>query len=189
MFWPYAGPKGNPSFSYKHMNCGLTVVYIMSIIAKRCGVTFAPPSIILVYENEDTSKIRKRIIPVRNFSKYSDCSRAAERLKHHSRHGLYLKSVPLAQLERLHTVLRDHLCGLTVEESLAAQRGPGPQEEDLNKLSDDELNLRKAKMDVLFEQNRRHKDDPTFVYDLEVEFPENSVRETCSWDEDLSDEF
>ncbi|XP_076847710.1 centrosomal protein of 19 kDa [Brachyhypopomus gauderio] len=159
----------------------------MSIIAKRCGVKFEPPSIILIYENGDESKIRKRVIPVRNFSMYSDCKRAAEKLKHHVRHGLYLECVPLAQLERLHVVLRDHLCGLTVEESLAAQRCP--QEEDLNKLSDNELNGRKAQMDVLFERNRCYKDDPAFVYDLEVEFPENSVREICSWDDDQSDEF
>lgn len=117
-----------------------------------------------------------------------DCSRAAERLKHHVRHGLYLELVTLAQLERLHTVLRDHLRGLTVEESLAAQHSD-PQEEDLNKLSDEELNHRKAQMDVLFERNRRHKDDPDFIYDLQVEFPENTVRESGSWDEDQSDEF
>lgn len=160
----------------------------MSIKAKKCGVTFAPPSIIVIYESEDTKKMRKRVIPVRNFFQFSDCGRAAERLKHHARHSLYLESVPLAQLERLHTVLRDHLRGLTLEESLAAQRGPDPNDEDLNKLSDEELNRRKAQMDVVFERNRRHKDDPDFVYDIEVEFPQNSVRETCSWDEDRSDD-
>ncbi|KAL7855250.1 hypothetical protein SRHO_G00174400 [Serrasalmus rhombeus] len=161
---------------------------MMSIKAKQCGIKFNPPSVILIYENGDGRNVRKRVIPVRNFSQYSDCRRAAERLKHHVRHSLYLESVPLAQLERLHTVLRDHLRGLTIEESLAAQRGPDLHEEDLNKLSDEELSRRKAQMDVLFERNKRHKDDPDFVYDLEVEFPEHSVRETCSWDEDQSDE-
>ncbi|KAI2650722.1 Centrosomal protein of 19 kDa [Labeo rohita] len=154
----------------------------MSIVAKRCGVKFIPPSIILIYENKNTSKIRKRVIPVRNFSQYS------ERLKHHVRHSIYLESVSLAQLERLHLILRDHLKGLSLEESLAARRRSDPNDEDLNKLSDDELNRRKAQMDELFERNRKHKEDPDFVYDLEVEFPENSVRETCSWDEEQSDE-
>lgn len=69
-----------------------------------------------------------------------------------------------------------------MEESLREQRRSHTHDEDLNKLSDEELNRRKAEMDVLFELNRRHKDDPDFVYDLEVEFPENSIRETCSWD-------
>ncbi|CAM4662180.1 hypothetical protein PO909_027750 [Leuciscus waleckii] len=160
----------------------------MSIVAKQCGVKFVPPSIILVYENKNTSKMRKRIIPVRNFSQYSDCSRAAERMKHHVRHSVYLESVSLVQLERLHLILRDHLQGLSLEQSLAAQRGPDLNDEDLNKLSDEELNRRKAQMDELFERNRRRKEDPDFVYDLEVEFPEVSVRETCSWDGEQSDD-
>ncbi|MCJ8737643.1 hypothetical protein PDJAM_G00026500 [Pangasius djambal] len=155
----------------------------MPIIAKRCGIKFDPPSVILIYENEHTNKLRKRVMPVRNFSEYSDCSRAAERLKHHSRHAHYLDSVSLEQLVRLYTVLRDHLRGLSVEESLREQRQSHTREEDLNKLSDEELNHHKAQMDVLFELNRRRKDDPDFVYDLEVEFPENSTREPCSWDQ------
>lgn len=195
----------------------------MPIKAKRCGIQFDPPSVILIYENEHINKLRKRVMPVRSFSQYSgnkqflscnyelcwvmklfikkwkkvllikvwliasDCSRAAERLKHHPRHGPYLDTVSLEQLVRLHTVLRDHLRGLTVEESLKQQHHSDTQE-DLNKLSDEELNCRKAQMDVLFELNRRRKDDPEFVYDLQVEFPENSVRETCSWDQS-DDEF
>ncbi len=119
---------------------------------------------------------------------FLDCSRAAERLKHHVHHSVYLESVSLAQLERLHLILRDHLKGLSLEESLAARRVSDPNDEDLNKLSDDELNCRKAQMDELFERNRKHKEDPDFVYDLEVKFPEHSVRETCSWDEEQSDE-
>ncbi|KAI5101121.1 centrosomal protein of 19 kDa, partial [Silurus meridionalis] len=155
----------------------------MPIIAKQCGIKFDPPSVVLIYENEHTNKLRKRVMPVRSFSQFSDCSRAAERLKHHPRHGRYLDSVSLEQLVRLHTVLRDHLRGLSVEASLREQHRAQAHEEDLNKLGDEELNRCKAQMDVLFEVNRRHKDDPDFVYDLEVEFPENSVRETCSWDQ------
>ncbi|XP_043079874.1 centrosomal protein of 19 kDa [Puntigrus tetrazona] len=160
----------------------------MSVVAKRCGVKFSPPSIVLIYENENSSKTRKRVIPVRNFSQYSDCGRAAERLKHHVRHGAFLESVSLAQLERLHLVLRDHLKGVSLEESLAARRPPDPGSEDLNRLSDGELKRRKADMDRLFERNRKRREDPGFVYDLEVDFPESSGRETCSWDEEASDD-
>lgn len=159
----------------------------MSIVAKRCGVKFTPPSIIIIYENKTTGKMRKRVIPVRNFSQYSDCSRAAERLKHHVRHSVYLECVSLAQLERLHLLLRDHLQGASLEESLAAHRHQ-EEEEDLNKLSDEELSRRKAQMDDLFQRNRRRRGDPDFVYDLEVEFGEGSVKETCSWDEEQSDQ-
>lgn len=40
-------------------------------MAKRCGLQFNPPAIVLIYEHKESEKIRKRIIPVRNFSKYS----------------------------------------------------------------------------------------------------------------------
>lgn len=43
----------------------------MSFEAKRCGLQFSPPAIVIIYANKETKKNRKRIIPVRNFSKYS----------------------------------------------------------------------------------------------------------------------
>lgn len=158
----------------------------MNFVAKRCGVHFSPPSIILIYKNEHTNKIRKRIIPVRNFSEKSDCCVAAERLKSHSRHRAYLQQVSVEQLERLHVVLQGHLRGLHLEQNLAElQLSPN---EDLNKLDDEELNRKKAQMDKMFERNRRRKDDPNFVYDLEVDFTEGA-QEMGSWDEESNDEF
>ncbi|XP_051929173.1 centrosomal protein of 19 kDa [Hippocampus zosterae] len=154
--------------------------------AKRCGVCFSPPSIVLVYENTDTNKVRKRVIPVRNFSQYSDYSLAAERLKNHPRHKDYLQGVSQSQLERLHIILRDHLRGISLERSLASlQVDP---EEDLNKLDDDVLARKKSHMDELFERNRTHREDPDFVYDLEVDF-DNAADEKCSWDEESADGF
>ncbi|XP_071371651.1 centrosomal protein of 19 kDa [Centroberyx affinis] len=158
----------------------------MPFEAKRCGVQFSPPSIIVIYENAETNKVRKRIIPVRSFSKFSDCCRAAERLKNHSRHKDYLEGVSLSQLERLHIVLRDHIQGHSLEHSLASFRLD--PDEDLNKLDDDELDRKKGQMDTLFERNRKHKDDPDFVYDLEVEFTK-TARDKCSWDEESDDGF
>lgn len=43
----------------------------MPIIAKRCGIKFDPPSVILIYKDEHTNKLRKRVIPVRSFSQFS----------------------------------------------------------------------------------------------------------------------
>ncbi|XP_012721836.1 centrosomal protein of 19 kDa [Fundulus heteroclitus] len=158
----------------------------MSCEAKRCGVRFSPPSIVLMYVHTDTKKMRKRIIPVRNFSKYSDCSVAAERLKNHPRHRDYLRQVPQSQLEKLHIILRDHMQGSSLEDILASFRLD--PEEDLNKLDDEELARKKGQMDRLFERNRKRTDDPDFVYDLEVEF-DKSNQEKCSWDEESDDEF
>lgn len=43
----------------------------MKCIAKKCGVRFQPPAMILIYESEAEGKSRQRIMPVRNFSKFS----------------------------------------------------------------------------------------------------------------------
>lgn len=158
----------------------------MSFQAKRCGVQFSPPSIVVIYEINETKKLRKRVIPVRNFSEYSDYRMAAEGLKTNPRHRDYLQSVSQTQLERLHIILRDHMKGLSLEQSLASFQLDPTQ--DLNKLSDDELAHKKGKMDELFEKNRKKRDDPDFVYDVEVEFSANN-QEKCSWDEESDDGF
>ncbi|XP_077440948.1 centrosomal protein of 19 kDa [Vanacampus margaritifer] len=158
----------------------------MRFEAKRCGVCFTPPSIVLIYVNTETNKVRKRIIPVRSFSQYSDYRLAAERLKNHPRHKNYLQAVSQSQLERLHILLRDHLQGISLECSLASlQVDP---DEDLNKLDDDVLARKKSHMDELFEKNRTRREDPDFVYDLEVDFGK-AADEKCSWDEESNDGF
>ncbi|XP_029938856.1 centrosomal protein of 19 kDa isoform X1 [Salarias fasciatus] len=158
----------------------------MRFKAKQCGVQFSPPSIVLIYERSDIKKLRKRIIPVRNFSQYSDYTVAAERLKNHPRHKDYLEGVSQNQLEKLHIILQDHLKGVSLKESLASFHLDPNQ--DLNKLDDEELARKKGQMDELFEKNRMHKDDPNFVYDLEVDFTK-TTNEKCSWDEDSDDGF
>ncbi|KAM4547650.1 centrosomal protein of 19 kDa [Odontesthes bonariensis] len=158
----------------------------MRFQAKRCGVQFSPPSVVLMYVNTETKHKRKRVIPVRNFSKYSDCSIAAERLKNHPRHREYLEGVSQSQLEKLHIVLRDHMQGFSLEHSLASFRLD--PDEDLNKLEDEELARKKGQMDKLFERNRRCKDDPDFIYDVEVDFTK-TTQEKCSWDEESDDGF
>ncbi|XP_068174536.1 centrosomal protein of 19 kDa [Antennarius striatus] len=158
----------------------------MSFVAKRCGVQFNPPSIVLIYEHRESKTVRKRIIPVRNFSKYSDHRIAAEALKNHPRHRDYLEGVSHSQLEKLHVILRDHLQGFSLEHSLASfDIDPN---EDLNKLDDEELARKKGQMDELFERNRKHKDDPSFVYDLEMDFTKNT-KDKCSWDDESDSEF
>lgn len=111
---------------------------------------------------------------------------AAERLKNHPRHKDYLENVSQGQLEKLHIILRDHLQGFSLEHSLASFHLD--TDEDLNKLGDDELARKKGQMDELFEKNRKHKDDPDFVYDLEVDFSKPTA-ERCSWDEESEDDF
>ncbi|XP_015726609.1 centrosomal protein of 19 kDa [Coturnix japonica] len=160
----------------------------MSRTALQCGVRFQPPSVILIYRDND--KTRRRIIPVRNFSQSSDCGVAAEQLKNNPRHKAYLEGVSLCQLKKLHVLLRGHLRGESLAESLGKieQEQNIDPEEDMNKLDDEELAKRKRIMDELFEKNRKKKDDPDFVYDIEVEFPQDEQLESCGWDGESCEE-
>lgn len=56
------------------------------------------------------------------------------------------------------------------------------QKEDLNKLSAEELDKHKKKMDVVFNQNKIEADNPEFKYDIQEEF--NPVEDN-DWDEEL----
>ncbi|XP_029471027.1 centrosomal protein of 19 kDa [Rhinatrema bivittatum] len=163
----------------------------MAYDANKCGIRFQPPAVILIYKEQGKDKDRQRIMPIRNFSKFSDCTRAAEQLKNNPRHKQYLEGVSLQQLEKLFTVLKGHLQGQTLAESLQKiqQEAVLDPDEDLNKLDDKELSKRKSLMDELFEKNRKKKDDPEFVYDIEVEFPQDAQLESCGWDDGSDNEF
>ncbi|XP_012585354.1 PREDICTED: centrosomal protein of 19 kDa isoform X1 [Condylura cristata] len=167
-------------------------VYVrMMCTAKKCGIRFQPPAIILIYENETKEKSRQRIMPVRNFSKYSDCNIAAEQLKNNPRHKSYLEQVSLQQLEKLFSFLRGYLRGQSLAETMEQIRRETTidPEEDMNKLDDKELAKRKSIMDEIFEKNQKKKDDPNFVYDIEVEFPQDEQLQSCGWDTESADEF
>uniref|UniRef100_V9L3S6 Centrosomal protein of 19 kDa n=1 Tax=Callorhinchus milii TaxID=7868 RepID=V9L3S6_CALMI len=162
----------------------------MTYTPKKCGVKFKPPAIILIYEDEKTKKIRQRSMPVRNFSKFSDCSRAAEELKNNPRHKPFLGGVSLQQLQKLYQLLRNSLSGLSLDRSLEIihKENTIDSEEDLNKLDDKELDQKKKIMDELFEKNRKKSDDPDFVYDVEVDFAQVEPIESCGWDDEETNE-
>ncbi|TRZ23481.1 hypothetical protein HGM15179_003636 [Zosterops borbonicus] len=170
---------------------GAAVCPAMTFIAQKCGICFQPPSIILIYRDSSQDKTRQRIMPVRNFSRFSDCGRAAEQLKNNPRHKAYLEGVSQRQLQKLYTLLRGHLEGQSLAESLEKfrQEETIDPEEDMNKLDDKELAKRKSIMDELFEKNRKKKDDPDFVYNVEVEFPLDEQLESCTWDIESDEEI
>ncbi|KAG8445526.1 hypothetical protein GDO86_010335 [Hymenochirus boettgeri] len=158
----------------------------MNYNAMKCGVRFEPPAIILLYEDTTTGKSRQRIMPIRNFSKFSDCSRAAEQLKNNPRHRDYLDCVSLRQLEKLYKLLKGHLKGESMKvtlEYIQREETLDP-DEDLNKLDDKELAKRKSLMDELFEKNQKKKEDPDFEYNIEVDFMQDGPVESCGWDDE-----
>lgn len=120
-----------------------------------------------------------------------DCTRAAEQLKNNPRHKSYLEQVSLKQLEKLFVFLRGSLQGQSLAETMEQIRRETTvdPEEDLNKLDDKELAKRKSIMNEVFEKNQKRKDDPSFVYDVEVDFPRDEQLLSCSWDTASVDEL
>lgn len=147
----------------------------------RCGVRFSPPAVIVTYAA--SGKTRRRIMPLRNFSKNSVVQHVAAELN--SRHKRYLERMPAAQLEKLISMLRDQLSGMSRDEVIAKAQSLEhiDPDEDLNKVDDISLNFKKAVMDQTFEKNRKRPNDPDFKYDVEVDFTSGPI-ETCGWDSD-----
>ena len=55
-------------------------------------------------------------------------------------------------------------------------------EKDLNKVSEEALKQKKQEMDELFEKNRLQPGDEGFEYDKEMDFGDESDKESCGWD-------
>ena len=92
------------------------------------------------------------------------------------------------KLERLVLLAREHLRGQSLSQALvnvSSQLSVDP-EEDLNKLSDSQLQRRKDIMEFNFEKNNVKKGDPAFVYDKEVSF--GALKEAAGWDEESDDD-
>ncbi|XP_064615173.1 centrosomal protein of 19 kDa-like [Liolophura sinensis] len=157
-------------------------------IPKKCGVKFDPPAIVLSYEVKATGKLHRRTMPLRSFTKNSAVAKAVEDLRTCPRHKKYLDGVTAVQLERLVTIIKDKLNGMSLESSIAKnqQMDTINPEEDLNKVDEDTLRRKKAAMESTFEKNRKKPGDSDFQYDIEVEFDDGPL-ESCDWDSDGSD--
>jgi centrosomal protein CEP19 len=176
----------------------------MSVKTKKCGVQFDPPALVLLYS--DGRDTRRKTIPLRNFKSSSDISKAVDELCSTSRYQTVLSTVSRSQLHRLLTIVQLNMQGVDLDDSLkklerdndvttnskAAANVTGgnatvktvDSQEDLNKLSDDELAVRKAKMDEVFEKNRKKFGDNDYTYEVNVEFEPQKGSE---WDSSGSD--
>ena len=100
----------------------------------KCGVRFSPPAVVITYTV--SNKTRRRIMPLRNFSKHSVVQHVAAELRQNSRHKRYLEGMPVAQLEKLVLMLHDQLNGMSRDEVVAKARSLDniDPNEDLNKV-------------------------------------------------------
>ncbi|KAI8770842.1 Centrosomal protein of 19 kDa [Biomphalaria glabrata] len=154
----------------------------------KCGVRFDPPALVLNYKDRKTGKLRSRSMPLRNFNKNSGIDRIMQELESNPRHSKFIRLMSPAQLQRLLTIVKDKLNGLSLEASIARnnlmdQINP---EENLNKVDPEILQRKKLLMDSSFEKKRIKPGDPQFEYNVEVDFDEVAI-ETSNWDSDNSE--
>jgi centrosomal protein CEP19 len=160
------------------------------VTLKRCGVRFSPPAVVITYSTK-VGKTHRRTMPLRNFNKNSGVERVALELQNNSRHQKYLSQVPLHQLEKMISIIKDKLNGLSMDEIHKKNKDIDKidPDQDLNKVDDDTLKYKKAVMEQSFEKNRKKPGDADFQYDVEVDF-EGGAIESCDWDsENDSNEF
>lgn len=151
---------------------------------RKVGFKVEPPCLILVYT--DRGKSRRRLMPLRNFTKRTGINRVVEELRERHQH---LANVPEPQIAKILTVLQDQLNGLTLEASLAKRQNMDKldPDEDLNRVDQKTLALKKQLMEKTFRENARKPGDPDYNYDVEVDFDEQI--EPSPWDSDSMSDF
>ena len=132
----------------------------------KLGVRFDPPCLILLYKFMKSTKLRS--MPIRDLKKSSDCYKVAGKLK--LRHEKYLGSTLTVKIEKFLRLLQITMTGKLLEEALndVEKEFTISPFEDMNKLTDEQLQRRKELMDINFEKNRIAVGDPDFIYDKQV---------------------
>lgn len=159
----------------------------MGIEVKKIGVNFNPsPTLLLLYS--EGGKVRRREMPLRDLRKDSDCRAVAARLR--LRHSRHLESLPEVRVERLIMVAREHLEGVSLSDALAKvdELMAVDPNENLNALSDAELQRRKDLMQLKFERNSVGKEHPDYVYDKVTDFGGGLKEPAEGWDSDSDEE-
>ena len=152
----------------------------MEISVRKIGVSFQGPNLVLVYNSNGIT--RKRNMPIRDLTATSDCNALASTIKR--RHSKYLDSVSDIMIEKCVMLAKENLRGATLTEGLRSVEAylKIDPEQDLNKLTDNELKKKKQIMDLTFDKNSVGKDHPDFIYDKRVEFNPNGDK--GDWDSD-----
>ena len=153
----------------------------------RLGVRFKPPTLLLNYHDPNKGVSRRRSMPIRNLSKTSDCYSEASKLK--KRHEKYLGQLSTVLIEKFVRLLQEMMKGKSVNEALKDIKMDFSinVDEDMNKLSDRELQRRKELMDLNFKKNQVKIGDADFVYDKQVDFSKEDKVES-GWDDENGEE-
>ncbi|KAL7644862.1 UNVERIFIED_CONTAM: hypothetical protein RMT77_004679 [Armadillidium vulgare] len=153
----------------------------------KLGVRCHPPAITLLYKEDE--KKRLRVMPVRFLNKTGTVDYMTEDLT--ERHKEILSQVPKLKLEKMLRILQEVQKGSPVEKAsdLVRQQYMIDPNQDLNKLTEEELTTKKKLMETSFLKNQVKKGDEGFQYDIQVNF-DKEEKTKAGWDsEDNEDEF
>jgi hypothetical protein len=160
-------------------------------IPKKCGIRLCPPALILVYEDGlRKNKLRKHVMPIRNFRTSSSVHFVAQDLK--LRHENVMHSVSTIQVEKLLRILQEHTKGTVLAEAvqIVSKEFIVGSDEDLNKVGGDVLRTKKEIMDHTFNKSHIKPEDPEFVYDKQIDFDLNgSEKAESGWDAEENDDL
>jgi centrosomal protein CEP19 len=168
---------------------------------QKIGVRFQPPTVFLFYTDTSTGKLRRRTVPLDDFTKTTNITDYANELHQNKtiKNRNLFRYVPLRRLERFLFVLKE---GLTTNlsksdiEKKLRQFDSLDANEDLNKLDDDTLKHKKLIMNETYEKNLIDPSSKDFVYDVAVDFePITGEPQASEWDsndeieEDLKQDY
>ncbi|CAF1121926.1 unnamed protein product [Rotaria sp. Silwood1] len=160
----------------------------VSVKMQKLGVSFRPPTIFLFYTDTSTGKLRRRTVPLDDFTKTTNITDYANELhndKTTKKRNLF-RHIPIRRLERLLFVLKEGLTTNMSKTDIEKKLNKFDEldtNEDLNKLDDDTLKHKKLIMNETYEKNLIGPSSKDFVYDVVVDFePTPGEPQTSEWD-------
>lgn len=158
-------------------------------LPKRFGLSYTPPQIVVEYQRPSSGKLYHHKIKFQHLTPQSKISELIDEI--YTKHSVYLnhKRVSKAQIIQLVEKLREKYVRIARqnserEEKVKCEQEGGydfDQNEDLNKLSKEELDAKKKEMDKFYEKNNIKVGDKNFQYDVRKDFENNGMGE---WDDD-----
>jgi centrosomal protein CEP19 len=107
-----------------------------SIQPLKLGLRFDPAALVLVYKDDATKKLRRRVIPTRNIDILTDIKVFTKTFRMNDKYKKYFENISEKRVEKVLFLLQDHLKGYSLKESIS--RFKKVEEKVVKKDSDDD---------------------------------------------------
>ena len=150
---------------------------------QRFGLSYDPPEIVVEYQKKSNGKLYHHKIKFHEITPDSKTSEMIEEMYKKHEHYLNHKRINKQEIINLVEKLKDkYLKSLKEKEEKSSDSLSYDYEkdEDLNKVSEEELKKKKKQMNVQFERNNIKVGDKNYQYDVRKDFDNNGKAE---WDD------